>query len=187
MRLLGWRMLGDLPDVPKMVLIGAPHTTNMDGVIALGTLMALGLKANTMIKDSAFKGVLGPLLRWFGAVPVARHSPKGIVEQTVDAFNQREQFILLVAPEGTRKGAADWKSGFYRIAHQAGVPIVPAACNYSRMTITFGAPVYPTGDYDADLLRILEFIRDNGAARYPQLMSKPLQELMLPGDRKPHD
>lgn len=179
MRLLGWKVVGDLPDLPKMVLIGAPHTTNMDGVIALGTLLALGLRANTMIKDSAFKGVLGIVLRWFGAIPVARHSPKGIVEQSVDAFNQREQFILLIAPEGTRSSATDWKSGFYRIAAQAGVPIVPAACHYGSKTITFSPPVYPTGDYETDLRRILEFIRDHGCARHPQRMSKPLQDLML--------
>lgn len=181
MRLLGWKVVGDLPDLPKMVLIGAPHTTNMDGVIALGTLLALGLRANTMIKDSAFKGPLGWLLRWFGAIPVTRHSPKGIVEQSVDAFNQREQFLLLIAPEGTRTRATEWKSGFYRIAAQAGVPVVPAACHYGTRTITFSPPVFPTGDYDADLRRILGFIRDHGAARHPQHMSTPLQELMLPG------
>lgn len=179
LRLLGWKLAGDLPDLPKMVLIGAPHTTNMDGVIALGTLLALGLRANTMIKDSAFKGPLGVILRWFGAIPVARHSPKGIVEQSVDAFNQRDQFLLLIAPEGTRTSATEWKSGFYRIAAQANVPIVPAACHYGSRIITFSPPVFPTGNYEADLRRILEFIRDHGAARHPQRMSKPLQDLML--------
>jgi 1-acyl-sn-glycerol-3-phosphate acyltransferase len=187
LRLLGWKVGGSLPDQPKMVLIGAPHTTNMDGVIAIGTLLALRLRANTMIKDSAFKGPLGVVLRWFGAIPVARHSPKGIVEQSVDAFNQHERLILLIAPEGTRSSAAEWKSGFYRIALQAGVPIVPAACHYRRRIITFGPPVYPTGDYEADLCRILEFISENGAARHPQRMSRPLRELMGETGSDHHD
>src|SRR5262249_46288737 len=85
--LMGWRFEGAIPDLPKMVLIGAPHTSNMDGVIALTALTALGLRASTMIKDSAFHGLLGVLLRWFGAIPINRRSPKGVVGQTVDAFN----------------------------------------------------------------------------------------------------
>lgn len=178
LRLMGWRMEGSIPDLPKMVMIGAPHTTNMDGVIALSTLIALGLNAGTMIKDSAFKGIMGPILRWFGAIPINRNSPKGVVEQSIDAFNNNAQLLLLIAPEGTRAGAPEWKRGFYHIAAGAGVPIMPAAIDYKRKLITFGPVVVPCGDYAADLHRILTFISQNSCPRHPERLSKPLCERM---------
>lgn len=172
--LLGWRVQGELPDLPKMVLIGAPHTSNMDGVISLGTLLALGLRATTMIKDSAFKGLLGVVLRWFGAIPINRRSPKDVVGQAVDAFNASAQMILLIAPEGTRAGAPEWKRGFYRIAQQAGVPVVPAACDYRRKLIRFGEAFVPGGDYEADFSGLMRFYAEHGAPRHPGRLSRPL-------------
>lgn len=176
--IMGWRAQGSIPNLSKMVLIGAPHTTNMDGVIALATITAYGLQAGTMIKDSAFKGLMGPLLRWFGAIPINRRSAKGVVEQSADAFTNNEKLLLLIAPEGTRHSAADWKRGYYLIAAKAGVPIVPVACDYRRKTINFGEPVYPTEGYDADNARILDFIAKNGYPHHPERLSKPLCERM---------
>lgn len=178
LRLMGWHIAGEIPNLSKMVLIGAPHTSNMDGVIGLATLMALGLNAGTMIKDSAFKGAMGPLLRWFGAIPINRRSPKGVVEQSVDAFNNNAQLLLLIAPEGTRSGAPEWKRGFYHIATGANVPVLPAAANYANKTITFGPAVAPSGNYNADLRRILDFIGQHGSPRHPERLSKPLCEVM---------
>ena len=178
LKLMGWRIEGVIPDLPQMVLIGAPHTSNMDGVIGLATLMALGLNAGTMIKDSAFKGVMGPILRWFGAIPINRRSSKGVVEQSVDAFKNKSQLLLLIAPEGTRSGAPEWKRGFHYIASGAGVPVLPAAADYARKIVTFGPVVIPAGDYDADLRRILEFIGKHGYPRHPERLSKPLCEVM---------
>jgi 1-acyl-sn-glycerol-3-phosphate acyltransferase len=139
--------------------------------------MALGLRAGTMIKDSAFAGLLGPLLRWLGAIPINRRSPKGVVEQSVDAFDAQPQLLLLIAPEGTRGGAREWKRGFYLIARQAGVPVLPVACDYRRRRITFGPELAPCGDYPADLGRLLEFFRDHGAPAHPERLSKPLSDL----------
>jgi 1-acyl-sn-glycerol-3-phosphate acyltransferase len=178
LRLMGWRLAGAVPDLPKMVLIGAPHTSNMDGVIGLLTLTALGMRAGTMIKDSAFKGAMGVLLRWFGAIPINRRSPKGVVEQSVDAFNENPKLLLLIAPEGTRSNATEWKRGYYHIALGAKAPILPAACDYKRKIITFGPPVMPSGDYPADLQRLLEFYRDYGSPRHFDRMSKPLCDIM---------
>lgn len=176
--LLGWRVEGELPDLPKMVIIGAPHTSNMDGVIALGTLLALGLRAATMIKDSAFKGLLGVVLRWFGAIPINRRSAKDVVGQAVDAFNANARMIMLIAPEGTRAGASEWKRGFYRIAHQAGVPVVPAVCDYKNKLILFGAAFNPGGDYETEFPALLRFYAQHGVARHPERLSKPLCEAM---------
>ncbi|WP_439638681.1 1-acyl-sn-glycerol-3-phosphate acyltransferase [Nevskia sp.] len=175
LRLLGWRVTGQIPDLPKMVWIGAPHTTNWDGVLGLATLLALGVDASTMIKDSAFKGPLGWLLRGLGAIPINRASPKGVVEQSIDQFASRQRFVLLIAPEGTRDGADDWKRGYYRIAEGAGVPVLPASINYPAKIITFGPPLTPSGDYDADFAELLGFYRRFGVARHPQRLSKPLR------------
>jgi 1-acyl-sn-glycerol-3-phosphate acyltransferase len=176
LRLMGWRVVGSVPDVPKMVLVGAPHTTNLDGVIAFAILIGLGVRASTMIKDSAFRGFGGVVLRWLGAVPVNRKSPKGIVEQTVDAFHQNEQFVLLLAPEGTRTAAKAWKRGFHHVALGAGVPIVAAAIDYERKQVTFNQPLQPSSDYEADLGRLLDFVATHSAPRHADRLSKPIAE-----------
>ncbi len=177
LRLMGWRFVGEVPDLPKMVLIGAPHTSNMDGVLALATLTAMGIRAGTMIKDTAFHGLLGVLLRWFGALPVNRRSPKGIVEQTVDVFRAQSQFVLLIAPEGTRSAAADWKRGFHHVARGAGVPIVPAAIDYQRKRVTFGAPL-TAGDYEADFRTLMTFYGAHSVPRHPERTSRPVAEAL---------
>jgi len=177
LRLIGWRHEGAIADEPKLVMIGAPHTTNFDGVIAILSLMALGLDAHTMIKKSAFRGPLGRFLTWAGAMPIDRTSPKGVIEQSVERMADQPQMLLLLAPEGTRGAATEWKRGFYHIALGARVPIVAAACNYRTKVITFGPPVSPGGDYEADLQRILRFVHGHGYPRHPERLSKPLCEL----------
>ncbi len=176
LRAMGWRLEGSIPDLPKMILIGAPHTSNMDGVVSFAALTALGLRAGTMVKDSAFRGATGVLLRWLGAQPVDRKSAKGVVEQTIDAFNNRPAFVLLLAPEGTRSAAPEWKRGFYHVARGANVPVVPAAIDYGRKRITFGAPLLAGDDFDADLRLLLDFYAVNSAPRHAERLSRPLSE-----------
>jgi len=173
---MGWQLLGTIPDLPKMIMIGAPHTSNMDGVVSFAAMTALGLRAGTMVKDSAFRGVTGGLLRWLGAQPIDRKSAKGVVEQTIDAFNSRQAFVLLLAPEGTRSAAPEWKRGFYHVARGADVPVVPAAIDYDHRRITFGAPLCASGDFDADLRLLLIFYAAHSAPRHPQRLSRPLCE-----------
>ncbi|MCB1539507.1 MAG: lysophospholipid acyltransferase family protein [Rhodoblastus sp.] len=174
LRLMGWTVQGPIANVPKMVMIGAPHTSNMDGVLAIATLTAYRLRAGTMIKDTAFKGVMGPILRWFGAIPINRRAAGGVVGASVGAFRDNEKLILLIAPEGTRSNAEEWKRGFHLIAASAGVPILPAAIDYVRKRITFCPPVYTTDDYESDLARILEFYRLYGSPRHPERASAPI-------------
>ncbi len=178
LRLMGWRIEGAVADVPKMVLIGAPHTSNMDGVMAMIVLTTLGLRASTMIKDTAFKGVMGIVLRWFGAIPINRRSPKGVVEQSVDAFRDNEKLILLIAAEGTRSRAKEFKRGFYHIAAAAQVPIVLAAVHYQKKIVTFGPGIVPTGNYAADFARMMEFYRAHASPRHPERLSKPMCEVL---------
>ena len=185
LRLGGWRIEGEIPNLPKMVMIGAPHTSNMDGVVSLAALVAMGLDCSTMIKDSAFTGPLGWLLRWLGAIPINRLSPRGVVGQSIDAFGEREHLLLLLAPEGTRRRARDWKRGFHHIALGAEVPVLPAAIDYRRRRVVFGPVLRPGPDYEADLAQLTAFVARFGAARRPERLSRPVCEA-LGRDWPPH-
>ncbi len=176
LRAIGWRLQGAIPDLPKMILIGAPHTSNMDGVVSFVAMTALGLRAGTMVKDSAFRGATGVLLRLLGAQPIDRNSAKGVVEQTIDTFKRLPGFVLLLAPEGTRSAAPEWKRGFYHVARGAGVPVVPAAIDYSHKRITFGPPLAASDDFEADLRQLLGFYAGHSSPRHAQRLSRPLCE-----------
>lgn len=158
-RLQGWRVLGDIPNIPKAVVIGAPHTSNMDGVYGIEFALALGLEVSVMVKDELYRPPLRGLLDWINAVPVHRASATGLVEQMCEAFSTRDKFWLFIAPEGTRKSATSWKSGFYRIAVAAQVPIVLLGFDYEQKAFVFKGVFEPSGDFDADLPKILEFYR----------------------------
>ncbi|MEI2734588.1 MAG: lysophospholipid acyltransferase family protein [Rhodoblastus sp.] len=172
--LTGWRLDGAVPNLPKMILIGAPHTSNMDGVIAIAILSALGLRSGTMIKDTAFKGAMGPVLRWFGAIPIDRKKAGGVVGQSVAAFNRADKLLLLIAPEGTRSSASEWKRGYWLIAANAEVPILPAAIDYVKKVVTFGPPLTTTADYDADFARLMAFYGAHSSPRHPERASAPI-------------
>lgn len=153
LRLMGWRMVGSLPDLPKFVIIAAPHTTNWDFIRGISLVFALSLDAKWIGKRELFRGPLAPLFRWLGGVPVDRQSPQGAVEDAAAAFRTRETMILAIAPEGTRKAVARWKTGFHRIAAQAGVPIVCGFFDNRRRLLGFGPVVHPSADLAADLAR----------------------------------
>ena len=93
LRVGGWRMVGRFPDIPKLVMIGAPHSSNWDGLWAFGAKMALGLDVHILAKESLFKvPVLGHVLHRLGVLPVNRRAARGVVEQAVDLIRQSEKF-----------------------------------------------------------------------------------------------
>lgn len=158
LRLFGWRVVGEAPAYPKYVLVGAPHTTNWD--FALFVLVAgyLGLRPSFTAKDSLFKPpLIGPILRRMGGVAIDRSKPNGLVQQAVEAFATHDHFILLVTPEGTRTRAPRWKTGFYRIAVGADVPIVMAFVDYPKKEAGIGPTLIPSGIMDADLQEFQKF------------------------------
>ncbi len=157
LRLCGWHLAGAFPDVPKLVLIAAPHSSWWDGVWGLLIKVAIGADVNFMAKRELFGAPLGSLLRRLGGMPIDRAATKGVVEQMVDQFRQREAFWLGIAPEGTRKPVARWKSGFWHIAHDAGVPIFPVAFHYPDKTIQLGPLFVTSADMDADMARLRAF------------------------------
>ena len=159
MRLSGWRLEGVLPDVPKIVIAVAPHTTNWDFVIGVMVLWALDIKISFLGKHTLFRGVFGKWMRSIGGIPVDRESTHGVVGDAVQAFNESECMVLALAPEGTRRLDRGFKMGFLHIAHGAGVPILLAYFDFSRKVIGFGPMLVTTGDVERDLKFVLNFYR----------------------------
>lgn len=165
--LLGWRIEGRIPDLAKCVIIVAPHTSNWDFVIGIATLFALGLRVSYLGKHSLFRGPLGWFLRATGGIPVDRRAAVGVVERAVELVRRSERIFLALSPEGTRKRVESWRSGYYRIAIGAGVPIFPVALDYSRKAVVLRELFSPSGDHERDeaALRALFAAR---MARHPE-------------------
>jgi 1-acyl-sn-glycerol-3-phosphate acyltransferase len=161
MSVFGWRIAADLPNLPKFVLVGAPHTSNWDFLLTMATQFALGVRISWLAKRSLFRWPFGGVMSWLGGVAVNRSSrSSGIVEQTVEAFNSRDKFIIAVMPEGTRSRVSRWKTGFYRIAEGANVPVVLVRFDYGRKVMGIGPTIEPTGDVEADMMLIQSYYQD---------------------------
>lgn len=159
LRLMGWRIEGQLPQLDKFVVIGAHHTSNWDFVIFIALKFVLRLNARWFGKHSIFRWPFGGLMRLWGGIAIRRDRQVNTVEQAVQAFAEHKQFILVLSPEGTRKKVERWKMGFYHIARGAGVPIVLGALDYQNRRVFIGPTFWPTGDEVADLKEILAFYR----------------------------
>jgi len=152
------------------VLIVAPHTSNWDFVVGFWAYLALDIAATWFGKHTLFRGPFGAIFRHFGGIPIHRESVSAasIVDLYVDEFERRDRMVLAIAPEGTRRKVAEWKSGFYRIAVKARVPIVPVVLDYGRRRVSIGAPFVPTGDWERDIPLIKGFFRADQALRPDQ-------------------
>lgn len=159
LRLGGWRVVGTLPDVPKLVLIAAPHSSNWDGVWGFAAKIAMGFDVKVLGKAQLFWWPLGPVLRRLGVIAVDRSSPHGTVEQAVEMIRGNERIWYALAPEGTRKRVERWKSGFWKIAHEAQVPILPAYFHYPDKVIGIGPLFATTGDQHADMQALRAWYR----------------------------
>jgi 1-acyl-sn-glycerol-3-phosphate acyltransferase len=165
--LMGWRFAGELPNLPRFVLIIAPHTSNMDFLVGLSPLFTLGLRLSFMAKSSLFWEPLGTYLRWLGGTPIDRQASGGYVEAAINEFQAREQFVIVITPEGTRTSVGRWRTGFYYIARGAGVPIVPVVFDYGRREVRFEPPLTPSADMERDM-EILQSYYHAGQARKPE-------------------
>lgn len=154
LKLMGWKLL-DLPQRPvRAVVVAYPHTSNWDFPLTLLALAALPFSAHWVGKDGMFRGLFGPLMRGLGGIAVNRRERTGFVERLVDEFRRRDQFHLVIATEGTRGLQAGWKSGFYRIAMAAGVPVLMGVVDYSKRELGLLASIHLSGDAAADMARI---------------------------------
>lgn len=159
LRASGWRFAGTLPDVPKLVLIAAPHSSWWDGVLGLLFKFAVGVDISFMAKSELFRGGLGWILRRVGAIPVERTRTHGVVDQMVQRFGQPPPLWLGIAPEGTRRAVQAWRSGFWHIARAASVPILPVYFDYPSRTVGVGALFFPDDDVAADLETLRDLYR----------------------------
>ena len=159
LRMGGWRIIGELPDVPRLVLIAAPHSSNWDGVWGFAAKLAMGLDIRLIGKRELFWWPLGPLLRALGVTAIDRSVSSGVVEQVVTLIRGSERFWFGLAPEGTRKPVEHWKRGFLKIARAADVPVLPAYFHYPDRIIGFGPLFHVGDDEDADMARIRDWYR----------------------------
>jgi len=158
-RVRGWRALGQVPEPRRFILIAAPHTSNWDFVNFLGLTADLGLRAHFMGKLSLFKWPIGGFMKQMGGIPVDRRNSGNVVQQMVAEFARRAEFMLTVAPEGTRGKTTKWRTGFYQIALAAKVPMVVGFMDYGTKTGGLGPLIWPSGDFRADMLKVLEVYR----------------------------
>ena len=168
LRLVGWRMVGELPD--RCVIIGAPHTSNWDFPLAILAFWSRRVDCRWIGKHTLFRRPFGWLMRGLGGIPLNRGTTRDFVPEVVSWFERDADLQLVIAPEGTRSRTGYWRSGFYWIAHGAGVPIVLGFADYGRRVGGFGPAVMPTGDPDADMARIREFY-EGVVGRRPEQLS----------------
>ncbi len=164
--LTGWKLSGKAPEAMKYVLIAAPHTSNWDFLYLKLSAAMLGIRLQWMGKHTLFTGILGPLVRRMGGVPVDRRNSSNVVDQMIRQFAINEQIVLTIPPEGTRSYAAYWKSGFYYIAKRANVPIVLSKLDYGCRRAEIGDTIFPVGDISEVMGRIREYYKD-ACAKFP--------------------
>jgi 1-acyl-sn-glycerol-3-phosphate acyltransferase len=156
LRAAGWRIEGEIPNAPRFVVIGAPHTSNWDSFLTFAASFALGVRLSWVGKHTLFRGPAGPLMRWLGGVSLDRRRSQGFVEAMVEEFRRRERFILAIMPQGTRGRSGQtqqWKTGFYHIAQGAGVPILLVAFDYGNRVLRFGPVIEASGELDLAAIR----------------------------------
>lgn len=166
MRLAGWRFEGSIPNLPKLMFVVAPHTSNWDFFVGVGAMFAMGLRATFLGKHTLFRWPLGIVMRWLGGVPVFRHAPRNSVDQTVDHIQRVDQIALGLSPEGTRKKLPAWRTGFHYVARGAEIPIVPVALDYSTRTVRF-FPMHQSVDTVEADVAALGPLFSAAMARYP--------------------
>jgi 1-acyl-sn-glycerol-3-phosphate acyltransferase len=159
LRLQGWKVVGEFPyHILKAVFVMAPHTSSWDFVVGLAIRSKLKLYHFRFLgKDSLFKGPFGFFFRKMGGFPVDRSNKHNMVDQVVELFNQHDQFILALSPEGTRKKVDRLKTGFYHIAQKAHVPIILTGFDFGKKEISFSEPFYPTSNIELDFKNMLRF------------------------------
>ena len=173
----GWKAVGEVPEPRRFILIAAPHTSNWDFVNFLGLTADLKVRAHFMGKLSLFKWPLAGCRKQMGGIPVDRHNASNAVAQMVEQFARRAEFMLTVAPEGTRGKAKKWRTGFYQIALAAKVPLVVGFMDYGTKTGGLGPMIWPTGDFRADMMKVLETYK-SCIPKFPERAVKSIDDIV---------
>lgn len=172
LRFSRWNFAGE-PLADKTMVIGAPHTSNWDGVFMALSFWSIERPFHFLVKDSIVKKpIFGAFVKWIGAIGVDRTAAHGVVGQVVDAANASESFTIVLTPKGTRSPREYWKSGFYRIAQGADLPVALGFVDRKTMTFGWGRSIRLSGDPKADMDVIREFYSDKVGVN-PELASVP--------------
>ncbi|MEX2962507.1 1-acyl-sn-glycerol-3-phosphate acyltransferase [Microbulbifer sp. TYP-18] len=159
LRLFGWKIHGQLPPHPPCLIAGAPHTSNWDFVFAMAAILAMGVRISWLGKHTIFVWPFRSLLSRLGGIAVDRSVATGVVGQAAAKLQEDPHTVIALAPEGTRARVNNWKTGFLRIAAQAGVAIIPIGIDYRSRSFEIGPPFHPTGDQVADLAEFKRYFR----------------------------
>ena len=170
LRLARWRAVGDVPR--SGILVGAPHTSNWDWVAMLLLMWSGGVPPRVLIKQEVMRTPLGPLLRATGGISLDRRNPGPVVRGLLQEAKTGAPFLLIIAAEGTRKKGDYWKSGFYRIAKQTGLPISMGFIDGPSRTMGFGPTFTPSGDVVADMDLVRAFYADKHGV-HPERRTEP--------------
>lgn len=168
LKLSGWKLEMNLPDVKKCVVIAAPHTSNWDFVFMLSTMWAMGLKFSWFGKHTLFEGPFGGFMRFCGGLPVDRRAAGGLVGATARAFAESEALAIGIAPEGTRNRNPVWKSGWHQIALTANVTVMCAFMDYRRKVVGSGPIFMPSDSYEHDLAILQNYYKTIAACNPDQ-------------------
>lgn len=161
LKLLGWRLIVEIPpDLKKYIVAVAPHTSWKDFILGLLIRSAMDRRIGYLGKKELFDSPIGFLFRWTGGKPVDRKQNSGLVHQVAQHFADNEEFAIAIAPEGTRKKVSNLKSGFYFMAREANVPIIPCTFDFEHKTVHFMKPFFPTEDAEKDLDTLWAIYRD---------------------------
>jgi 1-acyl-sn-glycerol-3-phosphate acyltransferase len=167
LKILGWRLVGEMPDYPKVILVGAPHSSNWDFILAMCCSLACGIKLSYLMKKEAFIWPLKGLFLFLGGIPVDRKSSEDIVLQITDWIETNEKVWIAITPEGTRSTVKDWKTGAARMAWEAQVPLILVGWDYPTKVMTIGKQWQATGDADADTAMIKAYVSENFTGKNP--------------------
>jgi len=171
LRIFGWKVRRNLSDVPQCVIIAAPHTSNWDFVLTLLVAFAIDIRIYIMAKKELTEWPGGSMFEWIGVIPIDRSRSDNTVSQAVGLFRENKELMIVIAPTGTRKKVKKWRSGFYHIANGAGIPIALGFLDYGRKCGGIGGLVEPTGDIEADMIKIKAFYADM-TGKYPEHASR---------------
>ncbi|WP_457630676.1 1-acyl-sn-glycerol-3-phosphate acyltransferase [Oceanithermus sp.] len=188
LKLSGWRPVFNLPPNRKFVAIGYPHTSNWDFFPALFWGWASGLPFKWIGKKELFPPVIGRVMVWLGGIPVDRKNSRGFVGQVADYLRGADAAVVVIAPDGTRKRAPYWRTGFYYMALEAEVPLALGYINYETREVGVGDWFEPSGELEADFARMRSFYEEKGQGLNPESHSpikpKPRAVTVVPGEAK---
>lgn len=172
LKAFGWTIADEMPRVPKAVFVAAPHTSNWDLPFTLAIAWSLDMDVSWAGKDNLFRPPFGPIMKALGGVPIDRTKRGNQVEAIADAIRGAERLYLVIAPSGTRSKRDHWKSGFYRIAQAANVPMMLGFLDYANKRGGLAFTMQPSGDVAADMDRIRTFY-EKVRGKHPDRESTP--------------